>query len=311
MPKIKYQDKRLSADRLATIEKANEIIEEYQAQGFDLTLRQLYYQFVARGYIANKDTEYKKLGDVIADGRLAGLIDWEAITDRTRNLRKNSHWDSPADIISSAAESFALDKWADQPYRIEVWIEKDALVGILESACEPLDVPYFSCRGYTSISEVWAAAMRLKNWKRKGQTPLILHLGDHDPSGIDMSRDIVDRLAIFGLSIKFKRLALNMDQVQQYNPPPNPAKVTDSRFNDYQALHGDESWELDALDPAVLVTLITQNITAHRNNKLWNAKVDQENDDKAKLAKASHNWEAISDTLDDYPDDEEDDDEDG
>ena len=145
-------------------------------------------------YIPNKDSEYKKLGDTVADGRLMGLIDWNAIVDRTRNLHKNSHWDSPADIISSAASSFAYDKWSEQPYRIEAWVEKQALDGLLESACEPLDVPYFSCRGYASISEIWSAAMRLKSWKKAGQKILILHLGDHDPSGIDMSRDIVDRL---------------------------------------------------------------------------------------------------------------------
>jgi hypothetical protein len=305
LPKIRYITKRLSQDRLNVISKANEIIDEYQAQGFDLTLRQLYYQFVARGLIPNKDTEYKKLGDTIADGRLLGLIDWEAITDRTRNLRSNSHWDSPADIIKSAASSFAYDKWEDQDYRIEVWIEKDALVGILESACEPLDVPYFSCRGYTSISEVWSAAMRLKKWKRDGQKILILHLGDHDPSGIDMSRDIVDRLKIFGVNVEFKRLALNMDQVQQYHPPPNPAKVTDARFVGYQALHGDESWELDALDPAVLVTLIQDAIGNHRDDATWAEAMTREEDAKARLGKAAKNWETISDTLDNYEDEDE------
>ena len=302
MPKIRYINKKISQDRLDVIAKANAIIESYQEQGFDLTLRQLYYQFVARGYIANKDTEYKKLGDTIADGRLLGLIDWEAITDRTRNLKKNPHWDSPGDIISSAASSFAYDKWAEQPYRIECWIEKDALVGILESACEPLDVPYFSCRGYTSISEVWSAAMRLKKWKRDGQKTLILHLGDHDPSGIDMSRDIVDRLKIFGVNVEFKRLALNMDQVKQYNPPPNPAKVTDSRFDTYQELHGDESWELDALDPAVLVALIEGNIIAYRDDDIWNDEVERENEAKVRLRKAAHHWETISTTLDDFED---------
>jgi hypothetical protein len=304
MPKIAYITKKLSQDRLNVITQANEIIEEYQAQGYDLTLRQLYYQFVARGYIPNKDTEYKKLGDVIADGRLMGLIDWEAITDRTRNLRKNSHWDSPGDIISSAASSFQYDKWEDQPYRIECWIEKDALAGILEQACEPLDVPYFSCRGYTSISEVWSAAMRLKKWKRDGQKILILHLGDHDPSGIDMSRDIVDRLQIFGVKVEFKRLALNMDQVQQYQPPPNPAKVTDSRFKTYQDLHGDESWELDALDPAVLTALIEDAIGEHRDDAAWDEAVEREQDAKARLGKAAKNWDAISETLDNFEDEE-------
>jgi hypothetical protein len=256
---------------------------------------------VARGYIPNKDSEYKKLGDIIADGRLAGLIDWEAITDRTRNLRKNSHWDDPADIVKSAAASFALDKWDEQPYRIECWIEKDALVGILESACEPLDVPYFSCRGYTSISEVWSAAMRLKRWKARGQKILILHLGDHDPSGIDMSRDIKDRLKVFGVKIEFERLALNMDQVTQYNPPPNPAKVTDSRFKSYQDLYGDESWELDALDPSVLVSLIQDNIANYRDEAAWAETLEREEEAKARLRKAAKHWDALSESLDEYP----------
>ena len=262
---------------------------------------------MARGLIPNKDSEYKKLGDTVADGRLAGLIDWETIVDRTRNLKQNAHWDSPADIMDSAAASFAFDKWAEQPYRIECWIEKEALAGILEAACEPLDVPHFSCRGYVSISEVWVAAMRLKRFRKAGQKILILHLGDHDPSGIDMSRDIQDRLKVFGVHVEFQRLALNMDQIEQYHPPPNPAKVTNARFTGYQAIHGDESWELDALDPAVLTALITDNIVNRRDEAAWEEAVSREIEAKDRLRKAAKNWEELSATLDDYPDEEDED----
>lgn len=218
MSKICYLDRRFHRTSMVIVDRANQIIEEYAEQGFDLTLRQLYYQFVSRNYIANENSEYKRLGSIISDARLAGLIDWLAITDRTRNLRSNSHWDDPADIIDSAAKSFAVDKWSDQPYRPEVWIEKDALVGILESACKPLDVSFFSCRGYTSASEMWVAAQRLLGYEDHEQQPVIFHLGDHDPSGIDMSRDILDRLGLFGVKVEFCRIALNMDQVQQYRP---------------------------------------------------------------------------------------------
>lgn len=152
MPKIRYQQKSFRADSLEVIEQANAIIEIYAAQGFDLTLRQLFYQFVSRGLIPNKDSEYKRLGSIINDARLAGLIDWEHITDRTRNLRGNAHWEQPQDIMRSAAYSFAIDKWADQDYRPEVWIEKDALVGVIEGVCKTLDIDFFSCRGYTSQS---------------------------------------------------------------------------------------------------------------------------------------------------------------
>ena len=96
MSKICYVAKRFNRSSTVIIDRANEIIDEYTAQGFDLTLRQLYYQLVSRNFIANKDSEYKRLGSIISDARLAGLIDWQAIIDRTRNLRSNGHWKDPS-----------------------------------------------------------------------------------------------------------------------------------------------------------------------------------------------------------------------
>ena len=297
MPKICYVSKRFNRSSSIIIDLANAIIDEYASQGFDLTLRQTYYQFVARGYIANKDSEYKRLGSIISDARLAGLIDWSSIVDRTRNLRSNSHWDDPAGIIESAAQSFAIDKWSDQPYRPEVWIEKDALVGILETACKPLDVPFFSCRGYTSISEMWAAAQRLLGYQDDKQKPVILHLGDHDPSGIDMSRDIQDRLETFGVMVEFHRIALNIDQVKRYHAPPNPAKATDARFSDYELQFGAECWELDALDPVTLSTLIQDNIKAIRKGRKWKAREIEEARGREKIAGIAQRWDDVQEFL--------------
>ena len=117
--KICYLSRTFSGESLRTIATANQILEEYSAQGYDLTLRQLYYQFVSRSLIANKDTEYKKLGSVINDARLAGEIDWDHITDRTRNLRSNPHWNSPRKIVEACVEQFRFDKWAKQPKYVE------------------------------------------------------------------------------------------------------------------------------------------------------------------------------------------------
>src|SRR5258707_4874441 len=200
MPLIKYRNFRFSGATLAMIAKANEIVEEYRGQGFDLTLRQLYYRFVSRDLIKNTQKEYKRLGGIVNDARLAGLIDWNSIVDRTRSLRALPHWDSPSEIVESCAAQFNVDRWEGQPYRPEVWIEKDALVGVFERVCRELDVPLLSCRGYTSQSEMWGASQRMlahsrnRNGRRTGQTPIVFHFGDHDPSGKDMSRDIVDRL---------------------------------------------------------------------------------------------------------------------
>src|SRR5258708_3622436 len=120
--------KRFHSSTLAVIEQANAIIAEFTAQGFVLTLRQLYYQFVAHDLIENKQREYKRLGAIIKDGRRAVLVDWAAIEDRTRRIRFFSFWSTPASIIESAAFSYHGDPWKGQIYRPEVWIEKDALL---------------------------------------------------------------------------------------------------------------------------------------------------------------------------------------
>lgn len=270
MPKIKYVEKRFSEESKKVIDHANTIITEYAAQGFDLTLRQLYYQFVARDLLKNSQENYKRLGSIVNDARLAGQIDWEKIEDRTRAVEALPTWGSPSDILDACASQFKIDKWARQPWYVEVWIEKEALAGVFERVCHELRVPYLSCRGYTSQSEMWRAGRRLRAaQKQRNKEVLILHFGDHDPSGIDMSRDIQNRLEMFMGGTEFKRLALNMDQVEEYQPPPNPAKVTDSRANAYIAEYGTESWELDALEPAVLADLVRSEVTKVLDKEAW------------------------------------------
>lgn len=286
--KIQYVDHNFRQSSLDVIEQANAIIEEYQAQGYSLTLRQLYYQMVARDMIENTQRSYKRLGSKLNNARLAGLVNWFAIEDRTRNLKGQPHWSSPASIIESAVSSYQIDKWKHQPFYVEVWIEKDALVSVAKRICDRLDVPYFSCRGYTSSSEMWSAGRRILRKRRGGKAPIILHLGDHDPSGIDMTRDIRERLEMFSEGpVQVERIALNMNQVHQHNPPPNPAKVTDSRSDGYIALYGNESWELDALPPQVLTGLIRENVLSFRDNDLWEEAVARENEEKQALREAA------------------------
>jgi len=298
MPKISYVNKRFSRSSSNVIEQANEIIEEYIAQGFILTLRQLYYQFVARGLIPNSQKSYKRLGKIISNARLAGYVDWNHVTDMTRNVQGNPHWESPAEIIKGAACSFKIDLWDSQPYRVEVWIEKDALTGVIAGICNELDVKYFSCRGYASQSEMWKASQRLFNYKRNGQEPIIIHLGDHDPSGIDMTRDIFDRIMLLsGYVIEVDRIALNMDQIKKFNPPPNPAKITDSRANSYMRKYGTNAWELDALEPQVIVELINQKVRQRLDYPLFKKKQDKQEKKREQLKLASDKWEDVVDFL--------------
>lgn len=295
MPKISYIEKNFRKDKQILIDKINEIIRDYRLRGYSLTLRQVYYQLVARAMIENNEKSYKNIGNLISDARLAGLIDWNAIEDRTRNMRGNSHWSTPGDIISSAAYSYHLDYWEGQDNYVEVWVEKDALIGIVGQICEQLDVNHFSCRGYVSQSEMWSAAQRLKRRQDQGQDVILLHLGDHDPSGKDMSRDIQDRLRIFeAYDVEFHRLALNMNQIEKYNPPPNPAKLTDSRATQYIEEFGHDSWELDALEPTVISSLIEKNVKKYRNEKIYNEILQQEKKEKSLLSDISANWNGVS-----------------
>jgi hypothetical protein len=208
----------------------------------------------------NNPKSYSKFKAIIKNGRLGGLVDWDGIVDRTRKLEKNSHWESPAAIISSCAKQFRLDTRKDQDVYVEVWVEKEAMGGVLRSICPKLDVPYFACKGYDSLSMIWRAAMRFREEEKRREV-LLFYLGDHDPSGIDMARDIQDRLDLFGCQkTVVERIALTMGQVEQYKPPPCPAKVKDSRFEGYREKFGDEAWELDALDPRTIVDLIEQKV---------------------------------------------------
>ncbi|MCK5610391.1 hypothetical protein KAR91_51435 [Candidatus Pacearchaeota archaeon] len=296
MTKIAYIGKPFARRTYAVIEQANEIIEEYQADGLTLTLRQLYYQFVSRDLIPNKQSEYKRLGSIISNGRLAGLISWDAIEDRTRNLKSQSHWYNPGQIIRAATRGFYMNKWEGQSTRVEVWIEKEALTGVIASVCRKLDVPYFACKGYVSQSEMWKAGQRLIN--HDADETVIIHLGDHDPSGMDMTRDIADRLNLFfdyeGLEAPtIKRIALNMDQINQYNPPPNPAKLTDTRCHGYIQDYGQASWELDALEPRVLQELISSTVLEYRDDDLYNEVLKQENEYLEILKRVEENWRSL------------------
>lgn len=300
MPFETYVERNFQDSSLATIAQANTIIKEYQAAGYSLTLRQLYYQFVARDLLENTHREYKRLGNVMNDARLAGLVDWDAIEDRTRSLRALRSYANPQDALQNAVDTYLTDHWHAQPVRLEVWVEKEALAGVFSNVCFRSDmrIPLFSCRGYTSQSEMWGAAKRLKRYVRRGQRPIILHFGDHDPSGMDMTRDIADRLQVFGVPALVDRLALNMDQVDEHEPPPNYAKVTDSRYGTYVVEYGTDSWELDALDPPVLVGLVEAAFAEHVDHDLWAEDDAAEEEQRQYMQTVVHRWPDVRAWLD-------------
>lgn len=295
----RFIDRNFRGGSLAIIQHANEIIRDYRAQGFTLTLRQLYYQFVSRDLLPNKQSEYKRLGSIINDARLAGEIDWSAIEDRTRNVAGGDAGDNtPESALTALGEYYSESLWEGQDHRLEVWIEKDALVGVIERPCYQWRVPFLACKGYLSQSEQYNAGKRFERLIADGITPIVLHLGDHDPSGIDMTRDNRDRMSMFAYEeVEVIRLALNYHQVEQYGPPPNPAKDTDSRAADYIAQYGESSWELDALSPAVIAELVADNIKRYVDMDKWTARKAAERANRATLAAIAERWDDVQDFL--------------
>lgn len=293
MSRHAYIERTFKRETYELIELINEIVDEYQDQGFVLTVRQLYYQLVARDIIPNTMRDYKRIASVVNDARLAGLMDWDAIEDRTRSFIRRSRWNSGSEIVRAAANSFHMDMWDNQESRVFVLVEKEALVGVLERVCHRYDVPLLAARGYPSVSVIREFALKDVEFAYdRGQDVLILHLGDHDPSGIDMSRDLTERVNLFaGECFDLRRIALNMDQIEEQRPPENPAKTTDSRFASYMRKFGKSSWELDALSPAYLERLVESHITSVINEDNWNRRVQEIREVRERLTKTANEYE--------------------
>ncbi len=299
MPRIKYTGWNPSDQSAMMVQCAGEIIDEYEAQGYTLTLRQLYYQFVSRDIIPNTERSYKNLGNLITKARMAGMLDWNSIEDRGREFIDPWMEESIPNLLKRLRWNIRYDRWARQDNYVEVWVEKEALGNVVAKACKPTCTPYLACKGYLSASEAWRAGQRMEAAIARDQNPIIIHLGDHDPSGIDMTRDNQDRVNLFSFdNVDVDRIALNMDQVRQYNPPPNPTKLSDTRARDYIMLYDNESWELDALEPKVIEDLITKKIDGLIDWDVWNS-IDIEETKKIKQLKDLYDrWEMVEEFLD-------------
>lgn len=280
------------SETLERVAMANKIIREYRAAGYILTLRQLYYQFVARDLIPNTERSYKNLGTAISKARLAGMLDWAAIEDRGRRPDTPSEYDDLAQLVEAALYSYRLPRWEGQDNYVELWVEKAALAGVLAPLASRYHVTLMVNKGYSSQSAMYESAQRIRTGSEDCENATVLYLGDHDPSGQDMVRDISDRLNMFigsphGVNVEL--IALTTDQVEEHEPPPNPTKLTDSRAGGYIERHGHECWEVDALDPATLQGVIESAFAGLVDLELMDEVKEREESDKDRLREAVAN----------------------
>lgn len=281
-----FKEKNFRPDSLDLIAKCDEIVRDYLGQGLRLTLRQLYYQLVTQNIIKNEERAYKNLSSLVSDARLSGMLDWDAIEDRIRVPVIPSEFKDLQELVDAALYSYRLPRWETQTDYVELWVEKDALAGVLRSMANQYHVPMMVNRGYSSQSAMYEASKRYLQRQDDGKTLTLLYLGDFDPSGEDMVRDIADRMEMFGIDAKVKKIALTLDQVYKYKPPPNPAKHSDPRSRDFIAKYGASSWEVDAINPIELRKIIKREIERFIDKDAMRIVVEKENDDKIKLTKA-------------------------
>lgn len=279
--KVAYREvKAFRPNTLKLLAKILKVVQEYQAQGYRLTLRQLYYQLVVQNIFANEQRNYAKLSTLLGEARMSGLCDWDAIEDRIRVPKFPNEWDDINDAMTTLIEVYRRKRWCDQENYVEVWVEKDALSGVLEPITRDYHVHLLVNRGYSSISAMHDSAIRFRVAEKAGKNCFLLYLGDMDPSGEDMVRDIENRLDELRANVDVSKIAITDEQIETYNPPPNPAKLTDPRATTYIAEHGEDSWEVDALPPAVLNEVLTDALENLVDRELYDAQIEQEEKDK-------------------------------
>lgn len=291
--KLEHFNLRLTSQNL--IERINWVIDDFASEGFTPTLRQIYYQLVQANVIPNNQKSYDNLGVLIKKGRLMGLISWDAVQDRIRSISPWLIQPRQLQVLNGLEKHLALDLWTPQETYIETWVEKDAQIQSVERACGQFRVPYMQCRGYMSWSEIWEAGNRFLDADSQGKRTVLIHLGDHDPSGWDMTRDNKKRLEmVCGFELEVKRIALNMQQVKDLKLPPQWAKVTDKRYANYAEMFGPESWELDALKPKYIQNLISKTIKdLIVDPDLWDATLAEEKELRKPLKLLHKRWHDV------------------
>jgi len=274
---------------------ALEVFDQYDTA---ITLRQLYYRLVSRLLIPNTINSYKRLSRIMVKAREDEDVPVNCLEDRSRRIlgRGDVGYESAEDYLklklSSLQDSwkgFTMPMWEEQPVYVLISLEKDALSRLVSRVANQYSVRTFPTRGYPSFSYVQIMANYMQT-RLAGKPTVLLYFGDFDPSGVDIERDLEDRLGRYGAKdFKVKRIALTAAQIRQYDLPPMPVKRSDARAEGFMATHGDRSVELDALDPNLLQEVVEKAILENIDARKWNARV--------KKIKSLQNW--IKDKLED------------
>lgn len=269
-------------------EHAKEILKEYPS---GITIRQLHYRLVTIG-MTNDTNHYKRVVTAMTEARWDAEVDMTAFIDRERSMYGETKDDEIelADQIEKGKEqveawmeAYHLNRWSNQPYYIEVGIEKKALQGVFENPCRRHDVGLAPYKGYSSITFLYEATDRFNDAIARGKEPIILYFGDYDPSGEDIPRSIEENLSRMGCDVKVKRIALNPQQIAEMHLPGVPPKLNDTRTRNWD---GGSVVELDAVEPRTLEQMCNDAIEEYFDDDVYEVLKTKESEERQKYQDA-------------------------
>jgi hypothetical protein len=258
------------------------IINEYDR----MSVRQLFYQLVARGHVEKTERAYKRVADAAVQIRLSGVLPYRKIVDGHRERRRTLAYNGIEEALERTANLYRRNYWTSQPHYVEVWSEKDALSGIILPICDEYGVTYVASRGFPSLTIRYESA---QEFIRVGKPVTVFYFGDHDASGRAISDNLEAELRQHGADVRVIRQALEPDQIQLYGLPTRPGKTTDTRHAAFAEVYGDASVELDALPPDVLSSIVRSAIESEIDMGEWDTLRDIERMERMTLASLSGN----------------------
>jgi hypothetical protein len=277
--KVDKRRRRSNATMAAHAARVIELLAEEQP----MNVRQIFYRFTSEGLMEKTEKGYRRVGYQLRAMRKAGTIDYGAIADNTRWVRKPASYSNPQEAIAQLLEYYRRSRWDNQRVYVEVWLEKDALANVLLPVTAHYDVPLMVCRGFASMSYMHSASQTIAT---KDKPTVLLYFGDYDASGVEIPEKVYAGIKEFlpGKDVELRRLAVNEDQIRMWNLQTRPPK---QNKND----HRSKKWgnkpcvEVDAIPPNMLRSLVEESIREYIDQKAWKAAERQEKKDRAYLAK--------------------------
>ncbi|SIS22208.1 hypothetical protein SAMN05445060_3923 [Williamsia sterculiae] len=267
--------RRSTPDELARLDDA---IVQIVAAEQPVTIRGVFYRTMSAGHVEKSELAYRKVQRRVLALRRSGRIPYRYISEGTRWTIRPSTWTSVEDALESTAIIYRRALWEDQPQRVEVWVEKDAITSVVAPVTRRWDVPLMVARGFPSETFLWNTAQDINE---AGKPTVILNLGDHDPSGVGAWDQVRRKLQEFApqVAFRFERLAVTEAQILGLGLPTRPTKQSDSRAKGFTG----ESVEVDAIPSATLRSLLDDAISSNVDQRSWSLLQEVETSERAVL----------------------------